>query len=80
MIMDATTSLTRCVFVNFFTFFLDYYDFRNEGHIIILLLPLTEKNRILNGYSNCLCILLRNEFNFWNVHGIKNTSGLLQSK
>ena len=23
---------------------------------------------------------LRNEFNFWNVHGIMNTSGLLQSK
>ena len=25
-------------------------------------------------------IYLRNEFNFWNVHGIMNTSGLLQSK
>ena len=25
-------------------------------------------------------IHLRNEFNFWNVHGIMNTSGLLQSK
>ena len=24
-------------------------------------------------------IYLRNEFNFWNVHGIMNTSGLLQS-
>ena len=24
--------------------------------------------------------LLRNEFNFWNVHGIMNTSGLVQSK
>ena len=24
-------------------------------------------------------IHLRNEFNFWNVHGIMNTSGLLQS-
>ena len=23
---------------------------------------------------------LRNEFNFWNVHAIMNTSGLLQSK
>ena len=23
---------------------------------------------------------LSNEFNFWNVHGIMNTSGLLQSK
>ena len=35
----------------------------------------------------CLCLLvhkryvhLRNEFNFWNVHGIMNTSDLLQSK
>ena len=26
------------------------------------------------------CIYLINEFNFWNVHGIMNTSGLLQSK
>ena len=26
------------------------------------------------------CIYLRNEFNFWNVHGTMNTSGLLQSK
>ena len=25
-------------------------------------------------------VLLRNEFNFWNVHGIMNTSGLLQSR
>ena len=25
-------------------------------------------------------IYLRNEFNFWNVHGIMNTSGLVQSK
>ena len=24
--------------------------------------------------------LLRNEFDFWNVHGIMNTSGLLQSE
>ena len=23
---------------------------------------------------------LRNEFDFWNIHGITNTSGLLQSK
>ena len=25
-------------------------------------------------------VSLRNEFNFWNVHGIMNTSGLLQNK
>ena len=27
-----------------------------------------------------LLIHLRNEFDFWKVHGIMNTSGLLQSK
>ena len=26
------------------------------------------------------CIYLRIEFDFWKVHGIMNTSGLLQSK
>ena len=26
------------------------------------------------------CVHLRNEFDFWNVHGIINTSGRLQSK
>ena len=25
-------------------------------------------------------VSFKNEFNFWNVHGIMNTSGLLQSK
>ena len=25
-------------------------------------------------------VYLRNKFNFWNVHGIMNTSSLLQSK
>ena len=25
-------------------------------------------------------VVLRNEFNFWNVHGIMNSSGLVQSK
>ena len=30
-------------------------------------------------YSFLLHIYLRNEFNFWNVHGIMNTLGLLQS-
>ena len=33
--------------------------------------------------TNCETLtiqLLRNEFNFWNVHGIMNTSGLVQSK
>ena len=27
-----------------------------------------------------LDVHLRNEFNFWNVHGIMNISGLVQSK
>ena len=27
-----------------------------------------------------ICSHLRNEFDFWNVHGIMNNSGLLQSK
>ena len=27
-----------------------------------------------------LAVVIRNEFNFWNVHGIMNTSGLVQSK
>ena len=30
--------------------------------------------------QNIFWVYLRNEFNFWNVHGIMNTSGLLQSK
>ena len=29
--------------------------------------------------GNICGVHLRNEFNFWNVHGIMNTSGLLQS-
>ena len=29
--------------------------------------------------ANMFLNYLRNEFNFWNVHGIMNTSGLLQS-
>ena len=30
-------------------------------------------------HSNAKKVNLRNEFNFWNVHGIMNTSGLLLS-
>ena len=30
--------------------------------------------------KNMFNLYLRNEFNFWNVHGIMNTSGLVQSK
>ena len=29
-------------------------------------------------YFRIECVYLRNEFDFWNVHGIINTSGLLQ--
>ena len=35
--------------------------------------PTTKK--VCGGYN-----YLRNEFDFWKVHGIMNTSGLLQSK
>ena len=38
-------------------------------HIIIKLLIMTKTE-----------IYLRNEFDFWNVHGIMNTLGLLQSR
>ena len=31
-------------------------------------------------FSEYNCEYLRNEFNFWNVHGVINTLGLLQSK
>ena len=33
-----------------------------------------------SGYSADPRVVLRNECNFWKVHGIMNTSGLLQSK
>ena len=32
-----------------------------------------------DSYQSVHQIHLRNEFDFWNVHGIMNTSGLLQS-
>ena len=35
---------------------------------------------MLGGLHNFHWHYLRNEFNFWNVHGIMNTLGLLQSK
>ena len=41
-----------------------------------LLCKLKRDNSLLTIYS---VNYLRNEFNFWNVHGIMNTSGLLQS-
>ena len=37
------------------------------------------KGRLCYISVNCL-VNLRNEFDFWKVHGIMNTSGLLQSK
>ena len=36
-------------------------------------MPQRKKYNIFENY-------LRNEFKFWNVHGIMNTSGLVQSK
>ena len=35
--------------------------------------------RTLRSFRAMACIYLRNKFKFWNVHGIMNTSGLLQS-
>ena len=42
--------------------------------------------RLRKNINNIICVLylcirgvLRNEFNFWKVHGIMNTSGLVQS-
>ena len=29
-------------------------------------------------YEACVRLLLRNEFDFWNVHGIMNTSDILK--
>ena len=42
-------------------------------------LKLLQCNALLKG-SKCNAIHLRNEFSFWNVHKIMNTSGLVQSK
>ena len=40
-----------------------------------------KKTGDLIGYTlRFATVYLRNEFNFWNVHGIMNTSGLLKSK
>ena len=38
-----------------------------------------ERERVTERENWLLSFYLRNEFNFWNVHGIMNTSGLLQS-
>ena len=46
-----------------------------------LLLPvLCVKSLCPNISRTCSTVDLRNEFNFWNVHGTMNTSGLVQSK
>ena len=53
-----------------------------EGHIkCISILWSRLMKDIQNVHSSCNeNSHLRNEFNFWSVHGIMNTSGLLQSK
>ena len=44
----------------------------------------TEQTIKVKSMSNDITVVLksylRDEFNFWNVHGIMNTQGLLQSK
>ena len=45
--------------------------------IEVCFFPRLEVTYLIQSYK-CF-ILLRNEFNVWNVHGIMNTSGLLQS-
>ena len=35
---------------------------------------------VLPGHIHLFCFYLRSKFNFWFVHGIMNTPGLLQSK
>ena len=46
----------------------------------ILHLYLFEKSFCVFQQFLACTVHLRNEFNFWNVHGIMNTSGLLQIK
>ena len=41
--------------------------------LAVMVTALTEHNSIF------VVVTLRNEFNFWNVQGTMNTSGLLQS-
>ena len=41
---------------------------------------LTNQKKINSIRMNFECYYLRNEFNFWNVHGTMNTSGRLQCK
>ena len=43
---------------------------------IIVLVCLEDWSTAENSHMR---LYLRNEFNFWNAHGIMNTSGLLQS-
>ena len=66
-----------------------------EEPFIYTLEPSTQRDESNRDYPNALlreypstdvpcvplneCMQLRNEFNFWNVHGIMNTLGLLQS-
>ena len=47
--------------------------------LAILSLFLKLLNKFDNTWYSCKIFYLRNEFNFWKVHGIMNTSGLAQS-
>ena len=47
--------------------------------IVTCVINIQYKHQIVCHHSAAL-VHLRNKFNFWNVHGIMNTSGLLQSR
>ena len=52
----------------------------HEGQLSIINGSMSMLSTSLKHLPVILSVHLRNEFNFWNVHGIMNTSGLLQSK
>ena len=51
----------------------------HEGQIQVIR-NLTKKKTLMQLFKRTTTIQLRNEFTFWKVHGIMNTSGLVQSK
>ena len=53
-----------------------------NGHPMAVVVTTKEISDSLKEFTNTVSNsqLIKNEFDFWNVHGIMNTSGLLQSK
>ena len=64
--LDECVSIFRVLQSEYYT---EYKMYDLESLAIALVFPLVS-----------VMVYLKNEFNFWNVHGIMNTSGLLQSK